>query len=147
MRAAGVPSNPGRALPATRYFHVAAALVMLAVMLAGFHPFYLRGGGMARRQIAPDLLPLVVVHGAAMTAWVAVFLVQALLIPARMLRLHMKLAVGRGRGRGSGGRRHGADAGPLSALRRRGVGGHLRAHPRPLACLLVLKSSRQTSGT
>lgn len=64
---------------------------MLAVMLAGFYPFYLRGEGLARRQIAPDLLPLVVVHGAAMTAWVAVFLVQALLIPTRMLRLHMKL--------------------------------------------------------
>jgi hypothetical protein len=74
-----------------RYFHVAAAFVMLAVMLAGFYPFYLRGEGMAGRKIAPALLPLVVVHGSAMTAWVAIFLVQSLLVPTRMLRLHMKL--------------------------------------------------------
>ena len=34
---------------------------------------------------------LVFVHGAAMTAWLMLFLVQALLVPARKLRIHMKL--------------------------------------------------------
>jgi hypothetical protein len=80
-----------RRSPFDRYFHVAAAVVMLAVMVAGFYPFYLRGEGLAGRKIAPALLPLVVVHGSAMTAWVAMFLVQSLLVPTRMLRLHMKL--------------------------------------------------------
>ena len=63
-------------------------------MLAGFHPFYLRGEGMGGRKISPQLLTLVVVHGAAMTAWVILFLVQSLLIRARNRRLHMKLGWG-----------------------------------------------------
>ena len=64
---------------------------MLAIMVAVFYPFYLRGEGMAGRKLSPEILTLVVVHGAAMTAWVALFLVQSLLIPARKRRLHMKL--------------------------------------------------------
>jgi hypothetical protein len=74
-----------------RYFHVAAGVIMVVVMLAGFYPFYLRGEGMAGRKIAPGLLPLVVLHGSAMTAWVAMFLVQSLLVSARKVRLHMTL--------------------------------------------------------
>src|SRR6202165_1132283 len=74
-----------------RYFFSIAAIIMLMIMLAGFHPFYLRGEGMGGPKISPQLLSLVIVHGAAMTAWVVLFLVQALLIPARKLRLHMKL--------------------------------------------------------
>ena len=30
-----------------RYFFVVAAITMLAIMVAGFHPYYLRGEGMA----------------------------------------------------------------------------------------------------
>lgn len=91
-RRAGHPRPaPARA---ARYFYVAAAAVMVAITVAGFHPFYIRGEGMAGRKISPELLPPVIVHGAAMTAWVVVFLVQSLLIPARKLRLHMKLGWG-----------------------------------------------------
>ncbi len=64
---------------------------MVAVMVAGFHPFYVRGEGMGGRKISPELLPLVVIHGSAMTAWVIVFLVQSVLISTRKLRVHMKL--------------------------------------------------------
>ena len=74
-----------------RYFYGVAAIAMLAIMVAGFYPFYLRGEGMAGRKISPELLTLVVIHGASMTGWVVMFLVQSLLIPARKLRLHMKL--------------------------------------------------------
>ena len=85
-----------RARPTTpaRYFFVAAAITMLAVMAAGFHPYYLRGEGMAGRKIAPPLATLVFVHGAAMTAWLTIFLVQSLLAPTRRLRIHMKLGWG-----------------------------------------------------
>jgi len=88
--------NPARTRSAKppRYFFSIAAIIMLMIMLAGFHPFYLRGEGMGGRKISPQLLSLVIVHGAAMTAWVVLFLVQALLIPARKLRLHMKLGWG-----------------------------------------------------
>jgi hypothetical protein len=74
-----------------RYFYSAAAMVILAITLVGFQPFYLRGDGMAGRKIAPQLFPLVAAHGALMTAWVIMFLIQSLLIPARRRRLHMKL--------------------------------------------------------
>src|SRR3954466_5024283 len=84
------PPRTRRAKPA-RYFYCLAAAVMLSIMLAGFHPYYLRGEGMAGRKISPQLMALVLVHGASMTAWLIVFLVQSVLVPARKLRLHMKL--------------------------------------------------------
>ena len=85
-----------RARPMTpaRYFFVVAAIIMLTIMVAGFHPYYLRGEGMAGRTISPQLATLVFVHGAAMTAWLMFFLVQSLLVPARKLRIHMKLGWG-----------------------------------------------------
>jgi hypothetical protein len=77
-----------------RYFFIVAAITMLTVMVAGFHPYYLRGKGMAGRTISPQLTTLVFVHGAAMTVWLMLFLVQSLLVPARKLRIHMKLGWG-----------------------------------------------------
>jgi hypothetical protein len=82
------PTTPGR------YFFPVAAITMLTIMVAGFYPYYLRGEGMAGRAISPPLATLVFVHGAAMTAWLMLFLVQSLLVPARRLRLHMKLGWG-----------------------------------------------------
>jgi len=77
-----------------RYFHVVAAGTALLITFVGFMPFYLKGEGMAGRQIAPELFPLVLVHGALMTSWVALFFAQALLISTRNRRLHMKLGWG-----------------------------------------------------
>jgi hypothetical protein len=77
-----------------RYFYSVAALVILTITVVGFQPFYLRGEGMAGRRIPPQMFPLVAVHGALMTAWVVLFLVQSLLISARKRRLHMKLGWG-----------------------------------------------------
>src|SRR5262245_60834121 len=74
-----------------RYFYSVAAVIMLMIMLVGFRPYYLRGEGMGGRKISPQLVTLVLVHGAAMTAWLVLFFVQSLLVPARKLRLHMKL--------------------------------------------------------
>ncbi|HSF17555.1 MAG TPA: hypothetical protein VLK65_18570 [Vicinamibacteria bacterium] len=82
------PAHPAR------YFFAIAAGSMLMVMLAGFHPYYLRGEGMAGRKISPELATLVLVHGAAMTAWLVLFLAQSVLVPARRLRVHMKLGWG-----------------------------------------------------
>ena len=76
------------------YFYIFTAILMLIIMLAGFHPYYLRGEGMGGRKISPQLMTLVLVHGSAMTAWLVLFFVQSLLIPARKLRLHMKLGWG-----------------------------------------------------
>ena len=84
-----------RARPTTaRYFFTVATITMLTTMVAGFHPYYLRGEGIAGRTISPQLATLVFGHGAAMTVWLMLFLVQSLLVPARKLRIHMKLGWG-----------------------------------------------------
>jgi hypothetical protein len=77
-----------------RYFFTVAAITMLTIMVAGFHPYYLRTEGMAGRTVSPRLVTLVFVHGAAMTMWLMLFLVQSLLVPARKVRIHMKLGWG-----------------------------------------------------
>lgn len=77
-----------------RYFFAVAAIIMLALLVAGFHPYYLRGKGMAGRTIPPQLATLVFVHGTALSAWLLLFLVQSLLVPARRLRVHMRLGWG-----------------------------------------------------
>ncbi len=83
--------TPTRSKKPLRYFYTFTAIIMLIVMLAGFHPYYLRGEGMGGRKISPQLVTLVLVHGTAMTSWLILFFVQSLLIPVRKLRIHMKL--------------------------------------------------------
>jgi hypothetical protein len=77
-----------------RYFYSVCAITMLLIAFVGFRPFYLGGEGMGGRKISPELFLLVLVHGAAMTAWLLLFLVQSMLIPTRNRRLHMKLGWG-----------------------------------------------------
>lgn len=74
-----------------RYFHAAAAAIILLITVAGFLPFYTSGHGEGGRTIAPGIFPVVLVHGMAITAWYVLFLAQALLITANNRRFHMKL--------------------------------------------------------
>jgi hypothetical protein len=78
-------------LRGSRYFYSSVAVIMLAIMFAGFYPYYLHGEGPGGRTISSDLSSLVFIHGGAMTAWLMLFLVQSLLVPARKIRIHMKL--------------------------------------------------------
>ena len=64
---------------------------MLALTIAGFHRYYLRGVGMGERTIDPAVTTLVVAHGSLATAWFVLFLVQAALIPTGRRRVHMRL--------------------------------------------------------
>jgi hypothetical protein len=75
----------------SRFFYSSAAIVMLLIMVAGFYPYYLHGKGPGGRTISSDLSALVFIHGGAMTIWMVLFLVQSLLVPARKIRIHMKL--------------------------------------------------------
>lgn len=74
----------------TRLYRIAAAVALLAV-LVGFAPsFYLKF--LFHRP--PALTVLLVVHGVVMTAWFALFVVQAQLAASRNLRLHRRLGTG-----------------------------------------------------
>lgn len=74
-----------------RYFYSISAVVFLLITFWGFHSFYLYGKAAGDDPIAPEMFVLDSIHGAAMSAWVLLFLVQALLIGVRNRRLHMKL--------------------------------------------------------
>ena len=74
-----------------RYFFTSAAVIVLVMTVIGFHRYYTSGEGEGGRKISPDLFHLVLVHGTLMTAWMVLFLVQALLISSNRRRLHMKL--------------------------------------------------------
>lgn len=72
------------------HFYRVAALLALAVVLTGFgRSFYFKSFFHA----PPPLTLLLVVHGAIMTAWFALFLVQAQLVSSRNLAMHRRLGV------------------------------------------------------
>jgi hypothetical protein len=77
-----------------RYFYSTAALVMLAIAFAGFQPYYLAGEGMGGRQIAPELFTPVLVHAIALTGWMVLFLVPALLIDVRSRQVLKRIGSG-----------------------------------------------------
>jgi len=81
----------GKYVKIDRFFYSGAGAVFLALMLAGFHPFFLHGTHFDGSRIDPSIFWIVAVHGVAITAWFVLFFVQSLLIAARNRRLHMTL--------------------------------------------------------
>lgn len=90
LSASVTPANKSR-LQRTRelehYMFGTVAALFAAVVIGGFaRTYYLRG------MLAAPLPSWVVhVHALLMTAWVALFVVQAALIPAKRIRLHQRL--------------------------------------------------------
>jgi len=74
-----------------RYFYSAASGLFLALMLIGFHSFYLHGTGFESRPIDPRIVALDAVHGTAIALWFVLYFVQSLLIAVRNRKLHMTL--------------------------------------------------------
>ena len=80
-----------RAVPAAagaRWFHSAAALLLTVLVVAGFHRFYTQGRAYPGRELAPPIRDLLIVHGASMTAWLLLAVVQPFLVALRNMRLH-----------------------------------------------------------
>lgn len=75
-----------RAVAPDRVFYTGMALAFAAIVAVGFSPtFYLRGAGL------PPLSTVLVVHGLAFTAWIALFIAQAALVAANRRPLHRAL--------------------------------------------------------
>jgi hypothetical protein len=70
-------------------FYCGAALVLLALALAGFTPTFFA------RDVAVlgPLPPAALVHGIAGTAWLALFALQAALVAARRVAWHRRLGL------------------------------------------------------
>lgn len=78
-------------LSGERLYFSGMGLLVLLLVFAGFAPtYYLRGAIELGRPLTP-LTPLILLHGAAFTAWVVLFIVQAGLISARRHAIHKKL--------------------------------------------------------
>jgi hypothetical protein len=87
------PFAARRALEQERRFYVIASFVLLLATMVGFREFLMHGKGAGGISIKPQILTVVVVHGIAMLTWVALLLVQSLLIVAGRRRLHMTLGL------------------------------------------------------
>lgn len=81
-----------------RVFYGSVAVSMAVMAIVGFAPtFYLRpftGGPMVTFGAGRPFTPLIYIHGALFTAWVALFIVQTALISARRVALHRRIGVG-----------------------------------------------------
>ncbi len=72
-------------------FYSVTALLLIGLALAGFRHFFFEGKSYPGREITPPIRTLVITHGIVMSAWLAMFLIQPLLIAVRKPRLHMSL--------------------------------------------------------
>lgn len=85
--AADLPRRTGQA------FHVAMAIVAVALVFVGFAPtFYLRGYLPLPPQQAV-LSPLLLAHGLAATAWIVLFVTQTSLVALRRVSAHRRMGV------------------------------------------------------
>jgi len=90
----GSLAAPSPRVSQDRWFYTVASLVLLFLLVAGFHQFYLEGKGFDGNKVPAAVLGVVLVHGLSLTAWIILFFVQSLLIGTRNLALHMKLGWG-----------------------------------------------------
>jgi len=82
--------KPGVIRERVRKYYAFASFVLLAFMFAGFRMFYLRGQAFPGRPLTPPIKWLLILHGVAMTAWVALLVYQTMLIVRRQPLKHMK---------------------------------------------------------
>ncbi len=76
-----------------RYFFSGSATLLFLFMLWGFYLFYVHGQAYPGRPLTPPIRSILIAHGAAMTAWMILFIIQPLLIAKANYRLHMKLGL------------------------------------------------------
>lgn len=94
-----MPQAPVRRVGAyDRVFYGSVAVCMALMAIVGFAPtFYLRlfsDRPMATFGVDHPFTPLIYIHAALFTAWVALFIVQTALISARRVALHRRIGVG-----------------------------------------------------
>ena len=77
-----------------RMFYFLSACLLLVIVVVGFQKFYLHGRASDGGPVTQAILPLVILHGVAMSCWIVLFAVQSGLIVSGNRRLHMSLGVG-----------------------------------------------------
>lgn len=74
-----------------RLFYTGMGLVIAVTVIWGFAASFYLARWLPRPPLAPDMTALLYLHGAVFTAWVALMVVQPLLIASRNLALHRRL--------------------------------------------------------
>jgi hypothetical protein len=77
-----------------RIFYFIAGCLLLLIIAIGFQKFYLHGRASDGGPVTQKIVPLVVLHGVAMSAWIVLLIVQSSLIVSGNRKLHMSLGVG-----------------------------------------------------
>jgi hypothetical protein len=77
-----------------RVFYFLSACLVLLIVVIGFKQFYLHGSASDGGPVTQAILPLVILHGVAMSSWIVLFAVQSSLIVSGNRKLHMSLGVG-----------------------------------------------------
>ena len=80
-------SNP------TRFLYTSFAALLVVITFLGFQQFYLHGRAYPAHPIPPPLKAILVTHGALMTAWITLFLIQPLLIATGNRQKHITLGM------------------------------------------------------
>lgn len=76
-----------------RAFYTTMGVIVAAVAVWGFAPTYYLSRWMVAPPTAPELTPLLHLHALAFTAWVALMVVQPMLIASRNVRIHRRLGL------------------------------------------------------
>ena len=77
-----------------RVFYLLSGCLLLIIVAMGFQKFYLHGRASTGGPVTQQLVPLVFLHGIAMSAWIVAFVVQSSLIVSGNRKLHMSLGIG-----------------------------------------------------
>jgi hypothetical protein len=76
-----------------RGFYLLAGCLLLVIVAMGFQKFYLHGRASTGEPVTQQIVPLVFLHGVAMSAWIIAFVVQSSLIVSGNRKLHMSLGI------------------------------------------------------
>ena len=76
-----------------RVFYLVAACFLLVIVGFGFQQFYLHGRASGGGPITQKIVPLVFLHGIAMSSWIVLLIVQSGLIVRGNRKLHMSLGI------------------------------------------------------
>jgi hypothetical protein len=74
-----------------RAFYTGMGLAIAATAIWGFAPSFYFSRWMVAPPTTPEIGPLLALHGAVFTAWIALMVVQPMLIASRNLALHRRL--------------------------------------------------------
>jgi len=76
-----------------RMFYLVAGCLLLLIVAIGFQQFYLHGKANDGGSVTQRIMPLVVLHGIAMSVWIVLFVTQSSLIVSGNRKLHMSLGI------------------------------------------------------